>query len=121
MRQTVGAFGEDIAEKHLLKNGYTIIERNYRLPRWGEIDFIAYRNTTLVFVEVRTKTSDSFGDPFESIIYRKRRSLKHSIEYYLLHASPLYRTMTMRIICIFIKLQREEHTWNLQEYELELP
>ena len=52
--QTIGQIGEDAAATHLIKNRYAIIARNYLKP-WGEIDIIARsRDTTLVFVEVKT-------------------------------------------------------------------
>jgi len=66
-RQNLGNLGEDIACDFLLKNGYKIIERNYRKP-WGEIDIICKASDkTLVFVEVKTLQQNSEQAPGEQL------------------------------------------------------
>ena len=64
-RQDTGKRGEQLAREFLDMRGYQIIETNYRCP-YGEMDIIAQRQDTLVFVEVRTKSSLAFGNPEES-------------------------------------------------------
>ena len=65
-RKETGAIAENIAADYLSKRGYKIHERNYR-TREGEIDIIAYKDGTLIFVEVRAKTGRAFGSAEESI------------------------------------------------------
>ena len=65
-RREVGILGERIAQSFLEQNGYNIVETNYRCSE-GEIDVIARREDLLVFVEVRTRRSNNFGSPEESI------------------------------------------------------
>lgn len=74
-RQDTGKMGENLACEFLGNNGYHILERNYRCPE-GEIDIVARQQNTLVFVEVRTKTSRIFGRPEESITPVKAARLK---------------------------------------------
>jgi len=74
-KRETGALGEKIACDFLGKNGYEILETNYRCPD-GEIDIIAKQADTLVFVEVRTKSSRLFGSPEESITQVKKERLK---------------------------------------------
>jgi putative endonuclease len=62
LRKLLGRSGEDRAAKHLAGLGYRILERNYRTPL-GEIDLIALDGETVVFVEVKTRTSDAYGAP----------------------------------------------------------
>ena len=62
LRKLLGRSGEDRAARHLAGLGYRVLERNYRTPQ-GEIDLIALDGDTVVFVEVKTRTSDSFGAP----------------------------------------------------------
>lgn len=57
-----GARGEEIAANHLINKGYTILERNWRHRR-TEIDIIAKLGDVLVFIEVKTRSDDSFGEP----------------------------------------------------------
>jgi putative endonuclease len=74
-RRETGTLGEKLACDFLYRNGYNIIETNFRCPE-GEIDIVARHGDTLVFVEVRTKTSWWFGRPEESITRTKMSRLK---------------------------------------------
>ncbi len=80
-KRETGILGERIACDFLGKNGYKILETNFRC-REGEIDIIARQQETLVFFEVRTKKSSLFGSPEESITRRKMEKLKAVAEYY---------------------------------------
>ena len=62
----IGDFGEKAAEDYLVEMDYLILERNYRL-KFGEIDIIAARDGGLVFVEVKTRKSNLFGEPSEYV------------------------------------------------------
>ncbi len=74
-KRETGKKGEKLAREFLGNNGYDIIETNYRCPE-GEIDIVARQQNTLVFVEVRTKTSRTFGSPEESITPVKAARLR---------------------------------------------
>lgn len=65
-KDALGRFGERIAARLLTDSGFTIIESNWRCPR-GEIDLIAAAGDTLVFCEVKTRSSVRFGDPGEAV------------------------------------------------------
>jgi putative endonuclease len=65
-KSQTGKRGEKLACEFLGHNGYHIVETNYRCPQ-GEIDIVARQADTLVFIEVRTKTSREYGGPEESI------------------------------------------------------
>lgn len=78
----LGEKGEGIAVGFLRKMGYRIIQQNYRTPI-GEIDIIAREDDVLVFVEVKTRESLGFGQPFESVIRRKRRKIANVALLYL--------------------------------------
>lgn len=73
--------GEDAACNYLSEKGYEIIERNFRRG-YGEIDIIALFEKTLVFVEVKTRTSSKFGTPFEAISPWKLKTLIKAAQYY---------------------------------------
>jgi putative endonuclease len=62
----VGQVGEKLAREYLQKNGYKILEHNYK-TRYAEIDLVGEKNKTLVFVEVRTKVGENFGSPEDTI------------------------------------------------------
>ena len=77
-----GKNGEDLAVSCLLKQGYKIIERNYR-TKLGEIDIIADCKGCVCFVEVRAKNSLSFGAPEETIIKRKQLQISKAALLYI--------------------------------------
>ena len=70
----LGRKGERLAARFLKKHGYRLLQRNYTCPR-GEIDLVALDGEEVVFVEVRTRTDDAFGDPAESVTSKKRRQV----------------------------------------------
>lgn len=72
----LGAFGEDKAVLYLKRRGYTILERNYRAGRYGEIDIIAKTpDGVIAFVEVKTRTGKAMGEPWEAVNYYKKRHI----------------------------------------------
>ncbi|WP_217183784.1 YraN family protein [Streptomyces sp. AC495_CC817] len=73
-KDVLGRAGEDRAVRHLIRNGYDVVDRNWRCDQ-GEIDIVAVWRDVLVFVEVKTRTTDAFGHPFEAVDTRKRRRL----------------------------------------------
>lgn len=83
-KRDVGQKGEQIALKYLKSKGYKILETNYRC-QLGEIDIIARNKRDLVFLEVRSKMSEDFGLPRESITYRKQQRLMKIALSYLQH------------------------------------
>jgi putative endonuclease len=73
-RRVLGASGETAAAAWLETRGYKVIARNVR-TRYGEIDLVLRRGALVVFVEVKSRTSDRFGHPADAIVWRKRRRL----------------------------------------------
>ena len=69
-----GRAGEDRAAQHLLAQGYTVLDRNWRCAT-GEIDIVVARDLDLVVVEVKTRRTEWFGHPFEAVDKRKRDRL----------------------------------------------
>jgi len=85
----VGEHGELLAALELIKNGYAIIERNYWAEnRESEIDIIASMDNALVFVEVKTKLHQNFGEPEEWISEKKREQLIIAAEAYIQEKEP---------------------------------
>lgn len=78
-----GIKGEEAAASYLRKKGYQILQRNFK-ARYGEIDIIAIDKDVLVFVEVKTRSTNEFGSPLESITPWKLRSVIKTAEFYKL-------------------------------------
>jgi putative endonuclease len=85
-RAVLGGRGEQRAAEHLVSLGYEIIERNYRC-RYGEIDLIAKEGGDLVFVEVKSRRSNSFGFPSEAVDRRKQEKLIKTAQRYVVERS----------------------------------
>ncbi|MGQ9678277.1 MAG: YraN family protein [bacterium] len=78
----LGISGEKHAQRFLASKGYRIIATNYR-NQWGEIDIVCQDGDTLVFVEVKTRSSEKFGSPAEAVNYNKRNRLRRLAQIYL--------------------------------------
>jgi putative endonuclease len=87
-RQQLGARGEALAAEWYVDNGYQVLARNWRC-RDGEIDLIVCRARTIVFCEVKTRTSTAFGVPAEAITHKKRTKLRHLAARYLQEDAPV--------------------------------
>jgi putative endonuclease len=80
-RQSMGTLGEQAACSALEAQGYQVLHRNYRV-RGGELDIVCEQDGTLVFCEVKTRTSAQFGLPEEAVTHTKRRRLRRlALEY----------------------------------------
>ncbi len=78
----LGKWGEKVASEYLVKTGYQVLDRNVR-TEYGEIDLIAEQGCVLVFVEVKTRQSSTYGYPEESITRLKIDHMIDSAEAYL--------------------------------------
>jgi putative endonuclease len=73
-KKELGKKGEEVAIRFLKKNGYQVIKRNY-VCKMGEIDIIAKEKDTLVFIEVKTRTSTTFGPPQLAVNPKKQSQM----------------------------------------------
>ena len=78
---SIGALGEEAAVKAIKKQGYKVIERNYR-TKMGEIDIIAKDGEYTCFIEVRLRKNNDFGSPADTIDINKQRKIIRTAQYY---------------------------------------
>ncbi|MEJ7557329.1 MAG: YraN family protein [Pedobacter sp.] len=78
----LGKRGEEIAKEYLENKGYQILKMNWRHKR-AEIDLIAKHDGTLVFVEVKTRSSANFGNPEEFVDWKKEKQLEFASLFYI--------------------------------------
>lgn len=81
-KRYIGDLGEDFAAKTLSDKGYIILSRNYTC-RTGEIDIIAKDKNTFVFVEVKTRKNNLYGNPCEFVDYYKQKKIMSAALFYL--------------------------------------
>lgn len=81
-RAQLGQAGEKHAARFLRKLGYRLVTRNYRCPM-GEIDLVMLDGHVIVFVEVKTRSSDEFANPEDAVTPEKQRRLTRSAQFFL--------------------------------------
>ena len=79
--QRVGKWGEKAAASYLNTHGYEIVKINVRTP-YGEIDLIAKKDDLMIFVEVKARTSKTYGPPEVAVTPRKQQHMVSCAEYY---------------------------------------
>ena len=78
----LGEKGEQLAVEFLLKNGYEIIERNYRFDK-AEVDIIAKKETILAIIEVKTRSTIDFGNPQDFVKPKQMQRLVKAVDAYV--------------------------------------
>ncbi len=95
----LGRRGERAAEKHLKRNGYRIVARNYRAAG-AEIDLVAIDGDTLVFVEVKTRRSHTAGAPEDAVDARKQIRMRRAAEVFAAQYRAGETTMRFDVVAI---------------------
>ena len=98
-KQHVGEAGEKAAASLLRKEGFRIIERNFRTPL-GEIDVIAEEDDVLCFIEVKTRRSGAYGGPAEAVTPRKQRQIAKVAALYISRNCPEGRTCRFDVVTV---------------------
>jgi putative endonuclease len=104
----LGKKGEKLAIDFLIKNGYQILEKNYRYLK-AEVDIIAQKENILAIVEVKTRSTDYFGDPQDFVNPKKIKLLLSAIDYYVIE-KDLDVEVRFDIIAIIYKDNKTEIT-----------
>ena len=98
-KDALGRYGEDLAARHLIAEGYIVLARNWRCTA-GEIDIVARDGDSLVVVEVKTRSSLGYGTPFEAVTERKLHRLERLGLQWMRDTGTRSRTMRVDVISI---------------------
>jgi putative endonuclease len=101
-RLTLGKTGEDVACRELRRRGYEVLARRYR-TRVGEIDIVAREGPTIVFIEVKTRTSATCGPPGEAVGPRKQRKIWLMASHFLLRRGWFDRPCRFDVVAITMR------------------
>jgi putative endonuclease len=96
-----GKTGEDAAAAYLADAGFRIIERNYRCS-FGEIDIVAEDGDTLVFVEVKSRRSEAYGDPLLAVDCRKQKKISRLSLQYLAAKHLHHRPVRFDVVAVML-------------------
>lgn len=99
----VQQIGEDAAARFLERAGMQIVTRNWRI-KVGEIDIVARRGSTLVFVEVKARRSEDFVDPSLGVTYAKWHKLRRLAEAYIAFEKPVFTDCRFDVISVVAKM-----------------
>jgi len=105
---SVGRMGEEMAERYLVKNGYSILAKRYRKIN-GEIDLIAALGECIVFVEVKTRSGITYGTPADAVTKKKQRTISSVAEQYLLEQNCMDQPVRFDVIEVYVKERRICH------------
>lgn len=100
-----GTKGENLAAEYLEKQGFTVIARNYRHRR-AEIDLIVKRENWIIFVEVKTRSSVSFGQPEEFVDYGKTKRIFEAAEEFI-YANDWHGHIRFDIVSVKLGMEPE--------------
>jgi putative endonuclease len=104
----LGKLGEDLAVEYLIKDGYEILERNWKFQK-AEIDIIALKDNILAIIEVKTRSSITFGLPQDFVKPKKIRLLLAAVNAFVSEKDILYE-VRLDIIAIF----KDKKQFNLE-------
>ena len=113
--EPLGRRGEAYARKMVEQRGLVVLSQNFRTPR-GEVDLIAQEGDTIVFIEVKTRLSQQFGQPFESVGPVKQRKIAGAAQSFLKRFDPL-PACRFDVISITQKGRHLEAQWIRDAFE----
>ena len=102
IRHELGKEGEEAVCEYLTKNGYKILERNYYC-KIGEIDIVALDKDEFVFIEVKTRSQNRYGNPVDAVDLNKKRHIYRTAQYYVMKAKIENRKIRFDVIEVIEK------------------
>ena len=100
-RKKLGAWGEDLACQYLRENGVNVIEKNVYTP-YGEIDVVGEINQSIIFIEVKTRKTSSYGYPEVSINRKKAEHMVNSAMSYMQNRNSPSLPWRIDVIAILV-------------------
>lgn len=113
--QALGRRGEDLVHRFLQRTGFIIVDRNYRMASGaGEVDVIGWEAGMLVFVEVKSRTTDAYGAPDRAVGPQKQSSLIRAAREYARHAEVPWERVRFDVVnVVFAKPPAITHFRNV--------
>ena len=107
----LGKKGEQLAVDFLLKNGYDIVERNYRFDK-AEVDIIAQKDDILAIIEVKTRSTTDFGDPQDFVKPKQIKNLVKAVDEYV-----TVNDLNVEVRFDIIAIVKEKDGYNIEHLE----
>ena len=116
VNMSVGTRGEELAAAYLCKKGYVILERDWHSGH-RDIDIIAQNSEWLVFVEVKTRSTDEILSPLQAVDWKKQRNLVRAINHYL-HYRQIEKPWRFDVISIVGSPGKESQIEHIEDFRL---
>lgn len=100
--QRLGQFGEDAAASWYENHGYVVLDRNWRVPS-GELDLVVANEHCVVFVEVKTRSSDRYGGGYAAVNAKKQRKLRQVASAWLASSEDFYEELRFDVVDVNAK------------------
>ena len=113
----LGRSGESLAKEYLENNGFKILAQNFQFYRIGvqgrlaEIDIIALKDNIIHLCEVKTRSSNKFGSPFEQITKKQVQNIQHAY-YYFISKNSMYKKCKAQFNAMAVVGKKVEVIWN---------
>ena len=107
----LGKLGEQLAVDYLLRNGFTILERNFIFDK-AELDIIAKKKRTVVVVEVKTRNSNFFGDPQDFVTPAKIKLMVKAANEYV-----LAKNIDLEVRFDIVAILKNQHVEKIEHFE----
>ena len=107
----LGALGEAIAIEYLLKNNYKIVEKNWRFKK-AEVDIIALKDNILAIIEVKTRSTDFFGNPQDFVYQKKINLLVEAVNEYVIS-----HDLDVEVRFDIIAIVKKQHSTEIKHLE----
>ncbi|MGL5416657.1 MAG: YraN family protein [Clostridium sp.] len=114
LNKIIGDYGEDLAKNFLISSGFKILKENFR-NRFGEIDFICIKDNIISFIEVKTRYSNKFGLPMESVNFRKRKNIILLSKYFITQNNFSDFFLRFDILEVYLNFENDDIKLNLLE------
>ncbi|HEX3325956.1 MAG TPA: YraN family protein [Actinomycetota bacterium] len=101
-RRSLGRAGEQLAARRYTRQGFAILDRNYRCPQ-GEIDIVAAREKLLVFCEVKCRHTSQWGEPSEAVGWRKQQRLRRLAAAWLADRRPAFSELRFDVVSVVMR------------------
>ncbi|NLM55726.1 MAG: YraN family protein [Firmicutes bacterium] len=105
-----GAAFEQAACQYLTERGLVLLARNYR-TRYGEIDLVMRDGATLVFVEVKYRSTSAYGSPLEAVDFSKQNRIKRTALFYLAETNCCYDVVRFDVVGITKIGENVKYRW----------
>lgn len=117
-KKVVGALGEKLAIRFLKQKGYRILETNYRTI-FGELDAVAKKDGSIIFIEIKTRASSSLGPPYLAVTLMKQRHIIKNALFYLKQRRMVHCDWRIDIVSVKLNSKRQLESIELIENAVE--